>query len=514
MCSLRSFKLRGRGRPLLLALASLACSLGIWIVAPSATEDAVANGDTRTLHFYHTHTGETIDATYRVDGHYDAAVLRQLNHFLRDWRNNDEIAMDPRLFDAVWEAYRTAGASDRIHIYSAYRSPETNAMLRRRSKAVAQHSQHMLGKAMDTTLPGFPMERIREAGMKLQNGGVGWYPSANFVHLDVGGVRSWPRMPYDQLARLFPDGKTVHIPANGQPMARYEEARAEIAARGGAELPPSQESGGFFAWLFGSGTSGSTASEDEEDRRAVAAAPPPAPARVVAARTPAPPTPEVMALAYSEPTAAREAEAPVAATRQDPASREADRAATDDVAPDQAGATAAGSGDARDGAPTASAPLPPRRPASLVAAVAEIPLPPVRPPVRLASVADEDAPDLRPRRERDAIGGLIATNASGIPMTHRSGLPAIITQGTGDRHGLPATVLAFASPEAADLRPMARASAIASKSLNSRGVAALRGKAKPSIMEAQATDAIVPEPVPRVIGLRRAAKSLVGKASL
>ena len=522
MCSLRLFKLRGGGWSLRLTLASLACSLGLWAAAPSATEDAVANGDTRTLHFYHTHTGETIDATYRVDGHYDAAVLRQLNHFLRDWRNNDEIAMDPRLFDAVWEAYRTAGATDRIQIYSAYRSPETNAMLRRRSRAVAEHSQHMLGKAMDTTLPGFPMERIRDAGMKLQNGGVGWYPSANFVHLDVGGVRSWPRMPYDQLARLFPDGKTVHIPANGQPMARYEEARAEIAARGGAELPPSQESGGFFAWLFGTGNTASTASEDEEDRRAVVPVRAPAPTRVEVARAPAPPAPtpaaqQVVALAYSEPSQAREPmprEPEVraqAATTQAPAPQEANGGVTDDAAATGA-RDAASSGE--------STPLPPRRPAFL-ATVAEIPLPPVRPDAlsRLASATDDDI-GLRPRQNRDAIATLIATTTSGLPVIRRSSLPAIITQGTGSRRGLPPTVLAFAAPEPAkadlvravkpDLRPMAPASRPAPP----RGVAALRGHARQPIVEAQAGEGLAPEPAPRVIGLRRAARSLAVKASL
>ncbi|MBE7220687.1 MAG: DUF882 domain-containing protein, partial [Caulobacteraceae bacterium] len=270
-------------------MAGLACAFAAWL-APTATQDAVADGETRTLHLYHTHTGETIDATFRVDGHYDPNVLRQLNHFLRDWRNDDEISMDPRLFDAIWEAYRTAGATDRIQIYSAYRSPETNAMLRRRSKAVAEHSQHMLGKAMDTTMPGFPMSRIREAAMKLQNGGVGWYPSANFVHIDVGGVRSWPRMSYEQLSELFPDGKTVHIASNGQTLPGYEQARLELAQRGQTDLPPAQDSGGFFAWLFGGGGSGGgTAREDEEDRRtAVAAA---APQRVEVAQAAPEPQP-------------------------------------------------------------------------------------------------------------------------------------------------------------------------------------------------------------------------------
>src|SRR5208283_5515798 len=112
------------------------------------------------------------------------------------------------------------------------------------------------GRAMDTTMPGMPMERIREIGMRLQRGGVGWYPSSNFVHLDVGNVRAWPRMSYDQLVRLFPDGKTVHLPSNGQPLARYEEAKAEIEARNNGAVvvaPRKSSSGGFFAFLFGGG---------------------------------------------------------------------------------------------------------------------------------------------------------------------------------------------------------------------------------------------------------------------
>lgn len=231
-------------------------------LSPSLTETAVANGDTRTINLYHTHTHEQISATYLVNGQYDQAVLKQLNWFLRDWRRDEPTTMDPRLFDVVWEAYRQAGATELIHVVSAYRSPETNAMLRRRSRAVAKYSQHMLGKAMDTTMPGMSMSRIREIGMRMQRGGVGYYPTAGtpFVHLDVGSVRSWPRMTYDQLVRLFPDGKTVHLPTNGQPLARYEEARAEIEARGGgAYVPTERRSRGFLAFLFGGG------GEDDED---------------------------------------------------------------------------------------------------------------------------------------------------------------------------------------------------------------------------------------------------------
>ena len=233
---------------------------------PSATQTAIANGDTRTIRLYHAHTKETIEATYRVNGSYDSAVLKQLNWFLRDWRRDEPTNMDPRLFDVVWEAYRAAGSGgDTVTVMSAYRSPETNAMLRRRSRAVAEYSQHMLGKAMDTSMPGMSMEQVREVGMRMQRGGVGYYPSAGtpFVHLDVGSVRSWPRMSYDQLARLFPDGKTVHLPTNGQPLARYEEARAEIAANGSV-APPSSTSTGFFAWLFGGGSSSRDGGEDED----------------------------------------------------------------------------------------------------------------------------------------------------------------------------------------------------------------------------------------------------------
>ena len=250
-----------------------AATLALILFTPSGTQTAVANGDTRTIYLHHAHTNESIAATYLVNGQYDSAVLKQLNWFLRDWRRDEPTNMDPRLFDVVWEAYRGAGAANQeINVVSAYRSPETNAMLRSRSRAVAKYSQHMLGKAMDTTMPGMPMAHIREVGMRMQRGGVGYYPTAGtpFVHLDVGNVRHWPRMSYDQLAALFPDGKTVHIPSNGQPLARYEEARAEIEARGDGAFvtAPRFGIGNFFARLFGGG--------GEEEDSEVAAPPPPA----------------------------------------------------------------------------------------------------------------------------------------------------------------------------------------------------------------------------------------------
>lgn len=199
------------------------------------TQDAIANGDTRTLTFYHNNTKETLTVTFRRNGQYDSGALQQLNWFLRDWRRAESTRMDPRLFDTVWEVYREVGSSAPVHVNSAYRSPKTNSMLRRRSSAVAKHSQHMLGKALDFYLPDVSASRLRAVGMKLQNGGVGYYPNAYtpFVHLDVGSVRAWPRMTRDQLANLFPDGKTVHIPADGRPLPGYDVARAEVLAKGG-----------------------------------------------------------------------------------------------------------------------------------------------------------------------------------------------------------------------------------------------------------------------------------------
>ncbi len=218
----------------------------------------MANGDTRTIHLHHAHTHEAIDATFMVDGRYDPIVLEKLNWFLRDWRRDEPTHMDPKLFDTIWEVYRESGSQQPIEVMSAYRSPETNSMLRHATRGVAEHSQHILGKAMDQHYVDVPMSRIREIAMRLQRGGVGFYPTAGtpFVHMDVGGVRHWPRMSYDQLARLFPDGKTVHIPSNGQPLPGYEMARAELESRGdNFNYPTAGEvkSKGFFAWLFGGG---------------------------------------------------------------------------------------------------------------------------------------------------------------------------------------------------------------------------------------------------------------------
>jgi uncharacterized protein YcbK (DUF882 family) len=263
------------------------------LLAGQNLRSAVAEGDTRTISFHHIHTGEDLTVTYMRNGQYDPAALKQIDHELRDWRKDEEIHIDPRLIDAVWQAYQNAGAQGPIHVVCGYRSPATNAMLRRRSRGVAQFSQHMLGRAMDFFIPGVPLEKLREAGLRLQRGGVGFYPTSGspFVHMDVGNVRHWPRMTREQLVRVFPDGRTVHVPADGRPLPGYALALADIQKRkssapsemsleaartAGVDVPAQPKQRNLFAALF------SSKDEDEYNDTAAQApqpvSPPPAPA--------------------------------------------------------------------------------------------------------------------------------------------------------------------------------------------------------------------------------------------
>ncbi|WP_349631436.1 DUF882 domain-containing protein [Bradyrhizobium sp. BR 10289] len=256
------------------------------LAAAGSVHNAAALNETKTLSFHHTHSGEDLTVTFKRDGRYDEAALKTLNHFLRDWRTQDETVMDRRLFDILWEVYRDVDGKQPIQIISSYRSPATNAMLRRRSSGVARFSQHMLGHAMDFYIPGVPLEQIRFAGLRLQRGGVGFYPTSGspFVHLDTGSIRHWPRMTHDQLARVFPDGKTVHLPTDGTPLKGYELAKAEIERRGDGDDAGGKP--GFFAALFKGKPAPAVGSADEDDEGAPAAKPA-APTVVAAAAKPA-----------------------------------------------------------------------------------------------------------------------------------------------------------------------------------------------------------------------------------
>jgi len=243
------------------------------LILPAAIPATVqAESGNRTLKLYFIHTKEKAEITFKRNGRYDQRGLKQLNAFLRDWRRNEPTRMDPRLFDLVWEVYQKVGATGYINVVSAYRSPATNGMLRSRTKGVAKKSQHMLGKAMDFYIPGVKLATLRATAMKFQVGGVGYYPTSGspFVHLDVGGVRAWPRMSRQELVSLFPDGKTMHVPTDGKPLPGYQQAVADYKRRvgadaiqvagGGSSPSASKRKGGFLAALFGGGGG----DEDEE----------------------------------------------------------------------------------------------------------------------------------------------------------------------------------------------------------------------------------------------------------
>lgn len=305
------------------ALAVVAAS--IWSV-----QAGQAAAENRSLKLYFVHTGEKAEITFKRNGRFDPRGLQQINQFLRDWRKNEPTKMDPRLFDLVWEVYRRSGAKDYIHVVSAYRSPATNGMLRGRSRntGVAKNSQHTLGKAMDFYIPGVKLATLRALAMQMQVGGVGFYPKSGspFVHLDVGGVRAWPRMSRQELVSIFPKGNTLHLPADGQPLPGYDQALAdykkrvgsssiEIASTAGGAPAAERKRRGFLATLFGGGAD---EEEDNGESSAPAVAAPRQQPAAPAAQPPEPsaPLPGVM-VASAEPRQPQSEtiEAPIPASR-------------------------------------------------------------------------------------------------------------------------------------------------------------------------------------------------------
>ncbi|PAP97218.1 DUF882 domain-containing protein [Mesorhizobium wenxiniae] len=277
-----------------------------------------ASAQTRSLKLYNLHTKEKAEIVFKRGGRYDQAGLKKINVILRDWRRNEPTKMDPRLLDLVWEAYRQSGATDYIQVVCGYRSSSTNSMLRSRSRGVAKKSQHMLGKAMDFYIPGVPLKKLRDIGLRMQGGGVGYYPRSGspFVHMDVGNVRHWPGISRQELARVFPNGKTLHVPSDGKPLPGYSQALASYKARKGAGAPAIElasagggfkKSGGLLAAFFGGG-------EDEADDSAdVAAAPAPKSKSVklaTAKPTPAAKNSKLPGIAIVSPQDAKRAEIP------------------------------------------------------------------------------------------------------------------------------------------------------------------------------------------------------------
>lgn len=159
-----------------------------------SSASVVVSGEQRVLAFNHTHTRERIDLAYAVNDQYVPDALRTLNRFLRDHYSGTVGEMDPQLFDLLHQVRHVLGGKSlpAFEVISGYRCPETNNHLRNsRGGGVAKRSLHMEGKAIDVRLPGVPLAELRDAAISLDAGGVGYYPSEQFVHIDTGKVRRW-----------------------------------------------------------------------------------------------------------------------------------------------------------------------------------------------------------------------------------------------------------------------------------------------------------------------------------
>jgi uncharacterized protein YcbK (DUF882 family) len=145
----------------------------------------------RSVSLVNVHTAERLSTVYCRGGCYEAAAMRRVDHFLRDFRTGDVHPIDPTVLD-ILSALRTLVDRDEpFEVLSGYRSPKTNAYLRRHTHGVARHSLHMQGRAIDVRISGFPTRRLRDLALGLRRGGVGFYPVSDFVHIDNGRVRHW-----------------------------------------------------------------------------------------------------------------------------------------------------------------------------------------------------------------------------------------------------------------------------------------------------------------------------------
>jgi uncharacterized protein YcbK (DUF882 family) len=145
----------------------------------------------RALSFRHTHTDETLNVVYYENGRYLPGALEEVNRLLRDFRTDEVKEIDPRLLDTLYAVRLRTETTEPFDILSAYRSPETNAMLRRTGWGVARNSLHMQGMAVDIRLSDRDARYVARAARDMGRGGVGYYARANFVHLDSGSARTW-----------------------------------------------------------------------------------------------------------------------------------------------------------------------------------------------------------------------------------------------------------------------------------------------------------------------------------
>ncbi|WP_245269131.1 DUF882 domain-containing protein [Rhodomicrobium udaipurense] len=209
-------------------------------VAFSFLAAGVSSAEERTISMYNIHTKDKISITFKKDGRYIPEALEKLNYFMRDWRRNMTIRIDPGLIDLMWELHNELGSKEPIHLICGYRSGGTNELLRRTRGGQARNSRHITGQAADLMFPDVPLKQLRYSALVRERGGVGYYPESGlpFVHVDTGNVRHWPRITRPELAVIFPNGRSKHVPSDGRPLTP-QDSRFYLAQwkESGKELP-------------------------------------------------------------------------------------------------------------------------------------------------------------------------------------------------------------------------------------------------------------------------------------
>jgi uncharacterized protein YcbK (DUF882 family) len=148
-------------------------------------------GDIRRIRMYNGRAGESLNMIYWIEGEYIAPAIEEINYFFRDWRDNTVHDIDLRTVDILTAAHRLMETDEPYTLLSGYRSPNTNAMLRRRGSGVARNSLHLRGQAADVQMQSRSVSQMYQAARACRAGGVGRYSRSNFVHMDCGPVRTW-----------------------------------------------------------------------------------------------------------------------------------------------------------------------------------------------------------------------------------------------------------------------------------------------------------------------------------
>ena len=174
-------------RRTIIALALVALA----ITASFSPPEPVRAADARQLSFYHTHTRLRLDVVYFANGDYVDSALDEINRFLKDFRTGEVSEINPELLDLLHDLRNELVPDATFEVISAYRSPQTNEMLRATTSGVAKNSHHVKGNAIDVRLRGTRIIKLRDTAIRMQRGGVGFYPKSDFVHLDMGSVRTW-----------------------------------------------------------------------------------------------------------------------------------------------------------------------------------------------------------------------------------------------------------------------------------------------------------------------------------